>query len=68
MRIRQFTISAGPNGARHPGEHDVPDAEARALIDRGHAERVGAPERATRQPAERATAAAAETREGGHAE
>jgi hypothetical protein len=41
MRIKMLTLQAGPDGVRQAGsEHDVPTAEAEALIAGGYAEKV----------------------------
>ena len=43
MKIKMITLLAGPNETRQPGSvHDVPTAEAEALIAGGYAERVKA--------------------------
>lgn len=56
MRIILHTIQAGPKGVRHPGVYDLPEAEARALIESHHASE--APAATT---VEAATVAAPET-------
>lgn len=56
MRIKMITIQAGPEGTREPGQViDVPDAEARQLIEGGYAvefKRQESAERAVRVAAE----------------
>lgn len=43
MKIKMLTLLAGPAGVRQPGSvHDVPTAEAEALIAGGYAEKVKA--------------------------
>jgi len=32
MKIKLLSITAGPDGVRHPGIHDIPDDEARRLV------------------------------------
>lgn len=41
MRVRMKTLMAGPDGVRRPDTvHDLPTAEAEALIAGGYAEKV----------------------------
>ena len=46
-RIKLKTLLAGPDGAKHPGEHVVTDEEATVLVDANCAEILGEPEEAT---------------------
>lgn len=64
MRVRHLTLACGPGVQRSPGEIlDLPDAEARALVEAGFAEALGtdapapAPEGPKAAPVETATAA-----------
>ena len=51
MTIRFLTLSAGPSGIRMPGDVlDVPDSEARALLERGFAVPVGQQDEKAVQP------------------
>ena len=46
MWIEMKTLMAGPGGVREAGKvYDVPDKEAKALIEGGYAEQVEAPRR-----------------------
>ena len=38
MKVKLKTIMAGPLGTYHPGEHDLDEATAKALIESGQAE------------------------------
>jgi hypothetical protein len=54
MRIKMLTLMAGPDEVRKPGQIvDVPDKEAKSLVDGGYAVAVKATEEARR--AERTT-------------
>jgi len=64
MWIEMKTLMAGPGGVREAGKtYDVPDKEAKALIEGGFAEQVEAPRR---RPVEQAVAP--RRRRGGRAE
>jgi hypothetical protein len=44
MRVKLNSLYAGPLAVIHPGqEADLPDQEAKSLIDAGYAVRVGGP-------------------------
>lgn len=64
MWIEMKTLMAGPSGVREAGKtYEVPDKEAKTLIEGGFAEQVEAPRR---RPVEQAVAP--QRRRGGRAE
>lgn len=68
MIVKMLSLQAGPSGVRQPGHvYDVPDKEAKALIEGGYAveaPKQAKPERAvTGRGRERATAVAEESAE-----
>ena len=48
MQIDLFTTMAGPDGVRKPGRYDLPNKQARDLVDAGAAAFVEAPRRHAR--------------------
>lgn len=65
MKIKMFTLMAGPQGVRKPGEvYTVPDEEGRALIAGGYAESVKAePVKSASEQDEQENSAVVETPE-----